>query len=261
MDVDLSAVGPAVERDADVVVELTVSDLGRAVRFWTAAGFRLVRQQDGFASLRWGGAFVFLATGDARGARPDLANVRVTVGDLDAHVATLRARGLDVPDPVERPWGLRVVAIADPDGWGLRLAGPTATTRAPMRPRLTGACLAVSDVEAARRFYGDVLGLPEHRAGEGFAMFDLGGAQLALYRRADLAADAGVAPLPSPAQALWHNVPTAADVDALVARATAAGARVTREPAAASWGGRHAWIADPEGHLWEIAHNPAKPDR
>ena len=261
MDVELSAVGPAVERDADVVVELTVSDLDRAVRFWTTAGFRLVRQHGGFASLRWGGAFLFFVEGDARGARPDLATVRVQVGDLDAHVATLRARGLDVPDPIERPYGLRVVTISDPDGWGLRLSGPTAATRAPMRPRLTGACLAVADVERARTFYRDVIGLPEHRAGDGFVMFDLGGPQLALYRRADLAADAGVAPLPTPAQALWHNVPTAEDVDALVARAEAGGARVTREPATAPWGGRHAWIADPEGHLWEIAHNPSKPDR
>lgn len=258
---DLSAVGPAVERDADVVVELTVSDLGRAVRFWTTAGFRLVRHEAGFASLRWGGAFLFLVPGDARGARPDLVNVRVQVGDLDHHVAALRGRGLDVPDPVEQPYGLRDVTITDPDGWGLRLAGPAATTRTMMRPRLTGACLAVADLERARRFYRDALGLPEHRAGDDFVFFDLGGTQLALYRRAALAADAGVAPLPSPAHALWHNVPRADDVDALVGRAEAAGARVTRAPDAAPWGGRHAWLADPDGHLWEIAHNPAKPDR
>jgi uncharacterized glyoxalase superfamily protein PhnB len=48
-------------------------------------------------------------------------------------------------------------------------------------------------------------------------------------------------------------------VDAAIALARRAGARVTREPEDAFWGGRTAYFADPEGNLWEVAWNPGFP--
>ena len=48
-------------------------------------------------------------------------------------------------------------------------------------------------------------------------------------------------------------------VDAAVATAEAAGARVTKRPQATEWGGYHAYFADPDGHAWEVAHNPFWP--
>ncbi len=55
---------------------------------------------------------------------------------------------------------------------------------------------------------------------------------------------------------LAHNVREPDDVDRLLARAEAAGARITRGAQAAFWGGRTGYFADPDGHLWEIAWNP-----
>lgn len=53
-----------------------------------------------------------------------------------------------------------------------------------------------------------------------------------------------------------HNVSTGTEVDALLARAEAAGARVTKPAAKTFYGGYAGYFADPDGHLWEIAHNP-----
>ncbi|KPL52385.1 hypothetical protein ABB55_09205 [Prosthecomicrobium hirschii] len=52
------------------------------------------------------------------------------------------------------------------------------------------------------------------------------------------------------------NVASPAEVEAVMARAAGAGARVTRPPGKAFWGGYTAYFADPDGHLWEVAHNP-----
>jgi uncharacterized protein len=55
---------------------------------------------------------------------------------------------------------------------------------------------------------------------------------------------------------LAHNVRSPEEVDAVVEEARAAGADIVREPAATFWGGYSAAFTDPDGHAWEIAHNP-----
>jgi uncharacterized protein len=55
---------------------------------------------------------------------------------------------------------------------------------------------------------------------------------------------------------LAHNVRSPAEVDSVIEQARAAGATIVREPAETFWGGYSAAIVDPEGHSWEIAHNP-----
>jgi catechol 2,3-dioxygenase-like lactoylglutathione lyase family enzyme len=134
-----------------------------------------------------------------------------------------------------------------------------------VKPRLSVITLAVDDLPRAVAFYRDGLGLPtegivgtqyEHGA---VAFFELqAGLKLALWPRTSLAADAGLplGPRSATEMALAHNVGSQAEVDALLARARAAGATVLREPGPAFWGGWTALFQDPDGHLWEIAFNP-----
>lgn len=137
-----------------------------------------------------------------------------------------------------------------------------------MEPRLTIVTLGVDDLERALAFYRDGLGLPSDGvAGQEYehgavAFFKLqGGLMLALFPRTSIAHDAGVPVGPRSATELTiaHNVRSEAEVDALIARAGRAGARVVKPPAPTFWGGYAGYFADPDGHLWEIAFNPSLP--
>ncbi|NDY90412.1 VOC family protein [Ideonella livida] len=137
-----------------------------------------------------------------------------------------------------------------------------------MQARLTVITLGVDDLERALRFYRDGLGWATpgivgtqypHGA---VVFFELQpGLKLALWPRASLAADAGVPQGPRSAteMALAHNVATPREVEAVLAQAEAAGATVLKRPGPAFWGGWTAQFQDPDGHLWEIAHNPHWP--
>ena len=127
-----------------------------------------------------------------------------------------------------------------------------------MEPRLSLVTLGVADLGRASAFY-EGLGWPRKvRAAEGVAFFQLGGMGLSLYPRDELAADAGVAPRSGPSQGftLAYNTRSRGEVDAVLARATALGARITRPAQEAFWGGYHGHFADPDGFVWEIAWNP-----
>ncbi len=134
-----------------------------------------------------------------------------------------------------------------------------------MNPRVTLITLGVDDLERSLRFYRDGLGLAtdgiigtefEHGA---VAFFKLeAGLKLAIWPRASLAHDAGL-PLGQPSAtdfSLAHNVATKNDVDAVMAQAAAAGARLVRPARDTSWGGYAGYFQDPDGHLWEVAWNP-----
>ena len=135
-----------------------------------------------------------------------------------------------------------------------------------MKPRISLVTLGVDDLERAVIFYRDGLGLPtdgivgmefEHGA---VAFFDLeGGLRLGLWPRASLAHDAGIAVTPSGTTdfSLAHNVASEAEVDAVMARAEKAGARIVKPAARTVWGGYAGYFADPDQHLWEVAYNPA----
>jgi len=130
-----------------------------------------------------------------------------------------------------------------------------------MEPRLSVVTLGVADVARARAFY-ERLGFKAPAASQdGVAFLDAGGAVLALYGRAALAEDARV---PSDgagfrAVTLAHNVRAEADVAAVLAEAVAAGAALVKPAQKAFWGGTSGYFADPDGHLWEVAHNPFWP--
>jgi len=127
-----------------------------------------------------------------------------------------------------------------------------------MEQRLSLVTLGVGDVAAARTFYAR-LGWREAAASiPRIAFFDLGGFALALFGRDDLAADVGVGAAGEGFRGvtLAHNVASPTAVDATLADAVAAGGRLVKPAGATAWGGYSGYFADPDGHLWEVAHNP-----
>lgn len=134
-----------------------------------------------------------------------------------------------------------------------------------MQARITIITLAVDDLDRAVVFYRDRLGFAtqgvvgaEFENG-GVAFFDLqSGLKLALWLRRSLAADTGL-PLQGrrvPDFSLAHNVASQHDVDAVMAQAARAGARIVKPAQTTFYGGYAGYFQDPDGHLWEIAFNP-----
>ncbi|MEJ1158630.1 VOC family protein [Prosthecomicrobium sp. N25] len=119
--------------------------------------------------------------------------------------------------------------------------------------------LGVADVEASAAFYERLGLLRSTQSVPGsVAFFQVGPMVLSVFGRADLAADAQVADSRPgfSGVTLANNVESPEAVIALVETAVAAGARLVRAPEKAFWGGFTAYFADPDGHLWEVAHNP-----
>lgn len=130
-----------------------------------------------------------------------------------------------------------------------------------MDPRLSLVTLGTRDLARATAFYRDVLGLPQLPTPPGVAFFELGRTWLSLYPREELAQDAGV-----PAEGsgfagitLAHNVKSPEEVDRLLAHVAAQGGRIVKPAKATDWGGYAGYFADPDGFLWEVAHNPHFP--
>lgn len=125
-------------------------------------------------------------------------------------------------------------------------------------PRITIITLGVADLAASTAFY-EKLGFTRAAASnEDITFFLTNGTVLALFGRAALAKDAKVADDGSgfPAVTLAHNVASTEEVDQLFAYAVACGATPKKPPQKVSWGGYSGYFADPDGHLWEIAHDP-----
>jgi catechol 2,3-dioxygenase-like lactoylglutathione lyase family enzyme len=118
--------------------------------------------------------------------------------------------------------------------------------------------LGVADLDRSVAFYEQGLGLPRHGDDPGVAFFRLDGTWLGLYGRAALAEDAGVPDTPAGfgGFAIAHNLASEAAVDATMDEALAAGATLVKRPRKVFWGGYSGYFADPDGHLWELAHNP-----
>src|SRR3954451_19941793 len=117
--------------------------------------------------------------------------------------------------------------------------------------------LGVSDYERAKAFYGALGWSPALEIQE-TAFFQTNGVVVVLWSREKLAADLGV---PDDGArwsgvALAHNVATDEEVDRVIEQARAHGAEVTRVPAKTFYGGYAGAFRDPDGHVWEVAHNP-----
>jgi hypothetical protein len=117
--------------------------------------------------------------------------------------------------------------------------------------------LGVADLARARAFYAALGWVPGDET-PGVCFFQLPGMALGLFPLVDLAKDQGRpgAALGTGAITLAQNFATPADVDAAFALALAAGATPLKAPEPVFWGGYSGYFADPDGHVWELAHNP-----
>jgi predicted lactoylglutathione lyase len=126
-------------------------------------------------------------------------------------------------------------------------------------PRVSLVTLGVRDVERAEAFYLALGWEVVIAADDGFRLFRTSSAWLTLWPAESLWADAGIPPPAEPrfgGVALAMNLDSRADVDEALAIAEAAGGTVLRPANALEWGMYHGHVADPDGHVWEIAHNP-----
>lgn len=142
---------------------------------------------------------------------------------------------------------------------GLRITFSRAShTVSRMEQRLSCVTLGVADLDRSRQFYealgwrGTVL--------DDVVFFQAAGLVVALWGRSQLAEDSCVQDGGGwGGVTLAHNTRSRAEVDAVMAQAQAAGGRVGRRPAETFWGGYSGVFLDPDGHPWEVAHNPGWP--
>ncbi|MEV8214302.1 VOC family protein [Leifsonia sp. NPDC077715] len=126
-----------------------------------------------------------------------------------------------------------------------------------MDQRISLLTLGVADLARSRAFYEDGLGWRPADVPEGVVFYQLPGMAFALFGRDDLAEDARL-----PVDGTFSGITLAcnqrseADVDAVLAQAAAAGARILKPAERVFWGGYSGYFADPDGHVWEVAVNP-----
>ena len=129
-----------------------------------------------------------------------------------------------------------------------------------MEQRISLITLGVTDLTRARTFY-EGLGWQGHEVEE-TVFFQAGGIGVVLWGRDNVADDAGLADGGTDGFggiALAHNVRSPAEVDEVLGQAASAGAAITQPARETSYGGYAGSFTDPDGHVWEIAHNPGFP--
>jgi catechol 2,3-dioxygenase-like lactoylglutathione lyase family enzyme len=128
-----------------------------------------------------------------------------------------------------------------------------------MEPRISIITIAVDDLDRMAAFYL-AMGLKRHRIDDGVAFFQMGGAILALFPRQAAEPDAGIEFGKGVSRVyLAYNTRSDGEVDQVLAEAERAGGRIVKSAGRAFWGGWYGYFADPEGNLWEVAHNPQFP--
>jgi catechol 2,3-dioxygenase-like lactoylglutathione lyase family enzyme len=123
--------------------------------------------------------------------------------------------------------------------------------------RISLITLGVADVARSRAFYETLGWTTSAEPHSNVVFFQTGGMIVALWSRDQLAEDTAAADSGGwGGITLAHNVGSPAEVDAVLAEADAAGATIARPGAETFWGGYSGVFVDPDGHAWEIAHNP-----
>jgi uncharacterized glyoxalase superfamily protein PhnB len=263
------------------VITLGVTDLDEARRFYTEGlGLPILKDEGQFVSLDMGDGSSGLALyrrdalahdagvpADGSGFRGvTLSYITDSADHVDGLLAQATAAGGRLVKPAKRAlWGGYSGNVADPDGhiWKVTSSnGPPRLRRrsaeaaaAPTEPSEVPVVIGVADVKASKAFY-EALGSPVGKSyGGKYVSFAFPGASdLALYKRADLADDAGVDAYGRGFRAVTfsHIVDSAATVDEVIARATQAGATVVKPAEAAPWGGYGGYVADIDGFLWKV---------
>ena len=125
-------------------------------------------------------------------------------------------------------------------------------------PKISLITLGVRDVDRATACYERLGRTASSDQGE-VAFLELEGVVLGLFGRDDLPGDAGLPTSHGPGfrgQSLAHDEPSPQDVDRVFQEFLEAGATVVKHPGRTPWGVYSGYVADLDGHLWEIAHNP-----
>jgi predicted lactoylglutathione lyase len=123
--------------------------------------------------------------------------------------------------------------------------------------RVSLVTLGVADLARARAFYEALGWLTNAGADDDVVFFQAGGMIVALWGRDQLAEDSGVEDTAGwGGVTLAHNVRSSEEVDTVIAEAEKAGARIARPGGKTFWGGYSGVFVDPDGHPWEVAHNP-----
>jgi len=126
-----------------------------------------------------------------------------------------------------------------------------------MDQRLSLITLGVSDLPRARAFYEGLGWKTRAAPGDDVVFFQAGCMVVALWSRDQLAEDSGVQDSGGwGGITLAYNTRTAEEVDRVIEEARAAGGTIPREPDETFWGGYSGMFVDPDGHPWEVAHNP-----
>jgi uncharacterized protein len=126
-----------------------------------------------------------------------------------------------------------------------------------MEQRVSLITLGVTDLARARAFYEALGWTTGAQPDEDTVFFQAGGMILGLWDRAKLAEDSRVEDDGGwGGITLAHNVGSREEVDSVIAEARAAGATIGRDPGETFYGGYSAVFLDPDGHPWEVAHNP-----
>jgi catechol 2,3-dioxygenase-like lactoylglutathione lyase family enzyme len=127
-----------------------------------------------------------------------------------------------------------------------------------MQQQISVITLGVADLTRSRRFYVDGFGWKPVFQNDEISFFQMNGLMLGVWLKPSLEADMQRSgPTVAGAYALAHNVPAQADVQPLLDRLAAAGGAILRQGDAPPHGGFRGYVADPDGHAWEIAWNPA----
>jgi catechol 2,3-dioxygenase-like lactoylglutathione lyase family enzyme len=128
-----------------------------------------------------------------------------------------------------------------------------------MEQRITMITLGVADLQRSTAFFERLGWRRSVKQAEGVSFFQCGGIVVGLYPMTALAEDAGVAPGRSGfgGFAVAYNTRSKDEVDAVLAEAEAAGAAIVKPAEEAFWGGYSGYFRDLDGHLWEVAWNPA----
>jgi hypothetical protein len=126
-----------------------------------------------------------------------------------------------------------------------------------MEQRLSLITLGVTDLARARAFYEGLGWRTNAGPGDDVVFFQAGCIVLALWSRERLAEDSGVEDGGGwGGITLAYNTRSPEEVDTVIDEARAAGGAITREPGKTFWGGYSGMFRDPDGHAWEVAHNP-----
>lgn len=132
-----------------------------------------------------------------------------------------------------------------------------------MEQRVSLITLGVADMDRAAAFY-EALGWQRTPSPDGVIAFDMIGQTLGLYPKAGLAEELGI---PEDqiggfsGLTLAHNVQSKSDVAQVLRQVEIAGGKILKPAQDVFWGGHHGYFADPDGHVWEVAHNPFSPLR